>query len=215
MQIVGVVSDFYQESLHSPIAPLVIMTSTDRYFNGTFHIALKPQSANGGEWKTAIAAMQKSWKEIYPEDDFEYHFFDENIGRLYATEQHTSTLLAWATGLSIVISCLGLLGLAIYTTHQRTKEIGIRKVLGASVYQVVVLLSTEMVSLILLAFVIVTPIAYWAMNQWMQSFADRTTISWWVFAMSGAGMLLTALCVSGLQTVKAALTNPAESLKSE
>ena len=85
MQIVGVVSDFYQESLHAPIAPLVIMTSTDRYFNGTFHIALKPQSANGDEWKTAIAAMQKSWKEIYPDDDFEYHFFDETIGRLYAT----------------------------------------------------------------------------------------------------------------------------------
>ena len=215
MQIVGVVSDFYQESLHSPIAPLVIMTSTDRDFNGTFHIALKPQSANGDEWKTAIAAMQKSWKEIYPDDDFEYHFFDETIGRLYAAEQHTSTLLTWATGLSIVISCLGLLGLAIYTTNQRTKEIGIRKVLGASVYQVVVLLSTEMISLILLAFVIVTPIAYWAMNQWVQSFADRTTISWWVFAISGAGMLLTALCISGLQTVKAALTNPAESLKSE
>jgi len=128
---------------------------------------------------------------------------------------HTSTLLGWATGLSIVISCLGLLGLAIYTTHQRTKEIGIRKVLGASVIQVVVLLSTEMVSLILLAFVIVTPIAYWSMNQWIQSFADRTTISWWVFAMSGAGMLVLALCTSGLQTVKAALTNPAESLKSE
>ena len=215
MQIVGVVSDFYQESLHAPIAPLVIMTSTDRYFNGTFHVALKPQSANGDEWKTAIAAMQKSWKEIYPDDDFEYHFFDESIGRLYAAEQHTSTLLGWATILSIVISCLGLLGLAIYSTNQRTKEIGIRKVLGATVFQVVFLLSTEVISLILLAFVIVTPIAFWAMNQWMQSFADRTTISWWVFAMSGAGMLLLALCTSGLQTVKAALTNPAESLKSE
>ncbi len=215
MQIVGVVSDFYQESLHSPIAPLVIMTSTDPSFNGTFHIALKPQTANGDEWKTAIAAMQKSWKEIYPNDDFEYNFFDENIGRLYATEQHTSTLLTWATILSIVISCLGLLGLAIYTTNQRTKEIGIRKVLGASVVQVVVLLSTEMISLILLAFVIVTPIASWSMNKWMQGFADHTTISWWIFALSGAGMLITALCTSGLQTVKAALTNPAESLKSE
>jgi ABC-type antimicrobial peptide transport system permease subunit len=212
---VGVVSDFYQESLHAPIAPLVIMTSTDRYFNGTFHVALKPQSANGNEWKTTITAMQKSWKEIYPVNDFEYHFFDETISRLYTTEQHTSSLLTWATGLSIVISCLGLLGLAIYTTHQRTKEIGIRKVLGASVYQLVVMLSTEMITLILLAFVIVTPIAFWAMSQWMQSFADRTTISWWVFAMSGAGMLVLALCTSGLQTVKAALTNPAESLKSE
>ena len=215
MQIVGVVSDFYQESLHSAIAPLVIMTSTDPNFNGTFHIALKPQTANGGEWKTAIAAMQKSWKEIYPDDDFEYNFFDESIGRLYATEQHTSKLLACATILSIVISCLGLLGLAIYTTNQRTKEIGIRKVLGASVVQVVVLLSTEMISLILLAFVIVTPIAFWSMNRWMLGFADHTTISWWIFALSGAGMLIIALFTSGLQTVKAALTNPTESLKSE
>jgi putative ABC transport system permease protein len=215
MQIVGVVSDFYQESIHSPIVPLAILTSTNHYFNGTFHIALKPQTGNGDEWKTAIAAMQKAWKEIYPEDDFEYRFFDDTIARLYATERNTSILLTYATILSIVISCLGLLGLAIFTTNRRTKEIGIRKVLGASVFQVVVLLSTEMVSLILLAFVIVTPIASWAMNKWMQSFADHTSISWWVFAMSGSGMLLTALFTSGFQTIKAALTNPAESLKTE
>jgi ABC-type antimicrobial peptide transport system permease subunit len=212
---VGVVSDFYQESIHAPVAPLAILTSTNRYFNGTFHIALKPQTANGDEWKTVIAGMEKAWKEIYPDDDFEYHFFDETIARLYATEQHTSILLTYATILSIVISCLGLLGLAIYTTNQRSKEIGIRKVLGASVYQVVLLLSTEMISLILLAFIIVTPIASWAMIRWMQGFADHTAISWWVFAISGAGMLLAALGTSGFQTVKAALTNPAESLKTE
>jgi ABC-type antimicrobial peptide transport system permease subunit len=107
------------------------------------------------------------------------------------------------------------LGLAIYTTNQRTKEIGIRKVLGASVVQLVTLLSTEMILLILLAFIIVTPIAWWAMNKWMQSFADRTTINWWIFAISGAGMLVTALFTSGFQTVKAALTNPAKILKTE
>jgi ABC-type antimicrobial peptide transport system permease subunit len=215
MQIVGVVSDFYQESIHAPVAPLAILTSTNRYFNGTFHIALKPQTANGEEWKTAITGMQKAWKEIYPDDDFEYHFFDETIARLYATERHTSILLTYATVLSILISCLGLLGLAIYTTNQRTKEIGIRKVLGASIFQIMLLLSTEMISLILLAFIIVTPIAFWAMIQWMRGFADHTAISWWVFALSGTGMLLTALCTSGFQMVKAALTNPAQSLKTE
>jgi putative ABC transport system permease protein len=215
MQIVGVVSDFYQESIHAPIAPLAIMTSTDRYFNGTFHIALKSQTANGGEWKTGIAGMEKAWKGIYPDDDFEYHFVDEKIARLYATEQHISTLLTCATLLSIVISCLGLFGLAIYTTNQRTKEIGVRKVLGASVVQIVTLLSTEMVWLILLAFMIVTPIGWWAMNKWMQSFAERTTISWWIFAISGVGMLVTALFTSGFQTVKAALTNPVKSLRTE
>ncbi len=215
MQIVGVVADFHQESMHAPIEPLAILTSTDPNFNGTFHIALKPQTANGDDWKTAIASMERSWKQIYPDDDFEYHFFDETIAKLYENEQHTSTLLSWATGLSIFISCLGLLGLAIYTTSQRTKEIGVRKVLGATVSQIVTLLSTELVLLILLAFVTVTPIAWWAMNKWMEGFADHTTISWWIFAESGAGMLFAAVFTSSFQTVKAAIANPVESLRSE
>jgi len=215
MQIVGVVADFNQESIHAAIAPLAILTSTNHYFNGTFHIALKPQTTTGNEWKTAIVLMEKAWKQVYPEDDFEYSFFDESIARLYATEQHTSTLLGWATGLSVLISCLGLLGLAIYTITQRTKEIGVRKVLGATVSQIVVLLSTEMVWLIILAFVIISPVAWWAMNKWMQGFADKTSISWWIFALSGGGMLLTALFTSGFQTIKAALANPVKSLRSE
>jgi ABC-type antimicrobial peptide transport system permease subunit len=213
MQIVGVVADFYQESLHAEIAPLAILTSTDPNFNGTFHIALKPQTADGDDWKQAIASMERSWKQVYPDDDFDYRFFDESIARLYAAEQHTSTLLTWATGLSVIISCLGLLGLAIYTTNQRTKEIGVRKVLGASVIQVVILLSTEMIMLILLAFIIVTPVAWWTMSKWMQSFADRTAISWWIFLLSGVGMLVTALFIAGFQTVRAALANPTKSLR--
>ncbi len=215
MQIVGVVADFNQESIHAAIPPLAILTSTDPNSIGTFHIALKPQTANGDEWKTAITSMEKAWKQIYPDDDFEYQFFDESIAQLYANEQHTTTLLSWATGLSILISCLGLLGLAIYTTTQRTKEIGVRKVLGATVSQIVVLLSTEMAWLIILSFVIISPLAWLAMNKWMQDFADKTTISWWIFALSGGGMLLTALFTSGFQTIKAALMNPVKSLRSE
>ncbi|MDB5133221.1 MAG: hypothetical protein JWR02_2970, partial [Mucilaginibacter sp.] len=215
MQIVGVVSDFHQESLHAPIMPIVILTSTDKYFNGTFHIALKPQTANGNEWSRAITNVQSAWKEIYPGDDFQYDFVDESVAKFYEKEQHTSTLLTWATGLSIFISCLGLLGLAIYTTNQRTKEIGVRKVLGATVSQIVTLLSTELVLLIILAFVIVTPVAWWSMNKWMQGFADRTTVSWWIFAASGAGMLLAAVFTSSFQTVKAAIANPVKSLRSE
>ena len=215
MEIIGVIADFHHESLHSPVKPLAILTSNGYYNNGTFHIALKPQSAGGNDWKNAISAMEKSWKEIYPEDDFEYHFFDENIAKLYKTEQNTSTLLAWATGLSVFISCLGLLGLAMYTTNLRTKEIGVRKVLGASVTQIVRMLSTELVLLILLAFVLVTPVAWYAMNKWMQSFADRTTISWWIFALSGAGMLLTAFFTQSFQSIKAATANPVNSLRNE
>jgi putative ABC transport system permease protein len=215
MQIIGVVADFKQESIHAPIAPLAIMTSTDRNFNGTFHIALKPETVGGSNWNKAMTSIQASWKAVYPDDDFEYHFFDENIAKLYQTEENTSILLSWATGLSIFISCLGLLGLAIYTTNQRTKEIGVRKVLGASVTQIATLLSTEMVLLILLAFTIVSPLAWYAMNKWMQSFADRTSISWWIFALSGAGMLVTAVFTSSFQIVKAAITNPVNSLRSE
>ncbi|MCR8556863.1 ABC transporter permease [Mucilaginibacter sp. BJC16-A38] len=212
-QVVGVVHDFNQKSLHAPIKPLFIAINPLR--NGTFHIALKQQTAGGNDWKQAIAGMQSAWKEIYPDDDFEYHFFDENIAKFYESEQQTSTLLNWAMGLSIFISCLGLLGLAIYTTTQRTKEIGVRKVLGASVAQIVTLLSSELIWLILLAFVIVTPIAWYAMNQWIQSFSDRTSISWWIFVLSGSAMLLAAVITSSFQTVKAAIANPVKSLRSE
>jgi putative ABC transport system permease protein len=215
LQVAGVVADFYQSSLHAPIKPMAIYMGTGNWQTGTFHIALRPQSSDGNEWQTAIAAMGRSWKGIYPDDDFEYNFFDASIAKFYDAEQHTSTLLTWATGLSIFISCLGLLGLAIYTTNQRTKEIGVRKVLGATVSQIVTLLSTELILLIVVAFVIVTPVAWWAMNKWMQGFADRTPISWWIFAASGAGMLLTAVFTSSFQTVKAAIANPVKSLRSE
>ncbi|MFD0793938.1 ABC transporter permease [Mucilaginibacter litoreus] len=213
-QVVGVMADFYQKSLRSPIKPLAIIEPA-RYNNRTFHLALKPQTAGGHEWKTAISTMEKAWKEVYPDDEFDYSFFDEDIAKFYTEEQHTSTLLSWATGLSVLISCLGLLGLAMYTTSLRTKEIGVRKVLGATVTQIVTLLSTELIWLIVLAFVLVTPLAYYAMHKWMENFADRTTISWWIFALSGAGMLFIALCTLSLQTVKAAVSNPVKSLRSE
>lgn len=214
MQVVGVMSDFHQASLHTPIKPMIFYIQGQNNL-GTVHIALKPQTADGNEWKTAIAAMQKIWKEIYPEEEFNYHFFDESIAKFYDSERRTSTLLNWATGLSIFISCLGLLGLAIYTTSLRTKEIGVRKVLGASVAQIVALLSTELIWLIVLAFILVTPLAWYAMNKWMESFSDRTNISWWIFAGSAFAMLLAAVLTSSFQTIKAAIANPVKSLRSE
>ena len=213
-QIVGVMGDFHQASLHAPIKPMIFYIQTQKNL-GTVHIALKPETAGGNEWSKAIAGMQKTWKEVYPEEEFNYHFFDESISKFYDSERHTSTLLNWATGLSIFISCLGLLGLAIYTTNLRTKEIGVRKVLGASVAQIVALLSTELIWLIVLAFVLVTPLAWYAMNKWMESFADRTNISWWIFAGSAFAMLLAAVITSSFQTIKAAIANPVKSLRSE
>ena len=216
VSIIGVVADFNQRSLHSPIYPSAILPG-DARGRGMFtlHVSLKPETEGGNEWKTAIANMGKAWKKVYPDDDFDCHFFDETIAQFYVEEQHTSALLAWATGFSILISCLGLLGLAIYTTNQRTKEIGIRKVFGASVAQIVTLLSTELILLILLAFVIVTPIAWYAVHKWMQTFADHVAISWWVFIISGAGMLLTGLFTLSFRTIKAGMANPVESLRNE
>ncbi len=214
MQIIGVVSDFHQESLHAPIAPLAILSNTDKKNSGSiFHIAMKPSTGNN--WHVAMAAMQQAWKQVYPNDDFEYHFVDETVAKLYDKEENTVTLLKWATGLSILISCLGLLGLAIFTTSQRTKEIGVRKVLGASVAQIVTLLSREIVWLVLLAFVIVVPIGWLALNKWMETFADRTAISWWIFAGGGVLMLATSILTSAFQTIKAARANPVNSLRSE
>ncbi|MDN5285288.1 MAG: ABC-type antimicrobial peptide transport system, permease component [Mucilaginibacter sp.] len=216
ISIIGVVVDFNQRSLHSAIYPSIITSGSPipRPMM-TLHVSLKPETAGGNEWKTAITNMGKAWKKAYPDDDFDYHFYDDTIARFYDTEQHTSTLLTWATGFSILISCLGLLGLAIYTTNQRTKEIGIRKVFGASVAQIVTLLSTELISLILLAFIIVTPIAWYAVNKWMESFADHVAISWWVFVISGAGMLLTGLFTLSFRTIRAGMANPVKSLRNE
>ena len=212
-QIVGIVADFHQASLRAPIKAMAIYP--DAWGYGVLHVLLKPETAGGNEWKTALAGVEKAWKEVYPADDYAYHFFDESIAKMYDKEQNTSKLLTWATGLSIFISCLGLLGLAIFTTNLRTKEIGVRKVLGATVAQIVTLLSTELVILTLLSFIIATPIAWWAMNKWMQNFADHTSLSWWVFVLAGAGMLLTALCTLSFQTIKAAIANPVKSLRSE
>lgn len=216
ISIIGVVADFNQRSLHSAIYPSIITSGSPipRPMM-TLHISLKPETAGGNEWKTAITNMGKAWKKAYPDDDFDCHFYDETIARFYDDEQHTSTLLNWATGISILISCLGLLGLAVYTTNQRTKEIGIRKVFGASVAQIVILLSTELVSLILLAFIVVTPIAWYAVNKWMEGFADHVAISWWVFVISGAGMLLIGLFTLSFRTIRAGMAPPVKSLRNE
>ncbi|QEM16563.1 FtsX-like permease family protein [Mucilaginibacter sp. P4] len=216
ISIIGVVADFNQRSLHSAIYPSIITSGSPipRPMM-TLHISLKPETAGGNEWKTAITNMGKAWKKAYPDDDFDCHFYDETIARFYDDEQHTSTLLNCATGISILISCLGLLGLAVYTTNQRTKEIGIRKVFGASVAQIVILLSTELISLILLAFIVVTPIAWYAVNKWMEGFVDHVAISWWVFVISGAGMLLIGLFTLSFRTIRAGMAPPAKSLRNE
>ncbi|HMI63305.1 MAG TPA: FtsX-like permease family protein, partial [Puia sp.] len=181
--IVGVIKDFHAHPLNMDIKPMAYS------FSGkdckTLIIALKPRTGEGEQWKAAIAGMERAYKKLYPEEDFNYAFLDESIAGFYENEQKISDLLRWATGLTILISCLGLLGLVIYTTNRRVKEIGVRKVLGASVSQIVSVLSKDFLKLVCLAFVIATPMAWWAIHEWMQSFTYRTSISWWVFLVSG------------------------------
>jgi predicted permease len=213
LPIAGVVADFNQKSLHEPVKPLLIGSweSTHR----TVSIALQPQNNAGTTWKTAIARIEKAFKEVYPADDFDYKFFNEDIARYYESEKNISGLLKWATGLAIFISCLGLLGLVIYTTTQRTKEIGVRKVLGASVSQIVALLSKDFLGLILLAFLVAVPLSWMAMHKWLDNFAYRTEISWWIFVAAGAVMITIAFLTLGFQTTKAALANPVKNLRTE
>ncbi|MBL7763803.1 MAG: FtsX-like permease family protein, partial [Chitinophagaceae bacterium] len=211
--IVGVVRDFNQLSLHEPIKPLVIGCMANNQINVA--IALQPQQPGSNSWKTAISKIEKLWKEVYPEDDFEYSFFDENLRKYYEAEQNISTLLIWSTGLAIFISCLGLLGLVIYTTTQRTKEIGVRKVLGASVPNIVALISKEFILLVIIAFIIAAPLAWLGMNKWLENFAYRTAISWWIFIAAGLSMVLIALITLAFQTIKAAIANPVKSLRTE
>ena len=211
--IVGVLADIHTKSLHSSIQPLAY--ASEAKYHSTFHIALTPKEATTDNWKKTIAAIGSAWKQVYPDDDFNYQFFDETIAKFYKKEQDTAGLLNWCMGLTLFISCLGLLGLVIYTTTQRTKEIGVRKVLGASVSQIVSLLSKDFLRLVLIAFVITSPLAWWAMNKWLEDFAYRTNFSWWIFALSGASMFIIALLTLSIQTIKSAVVKPVNSLRSE
>jgi len=213
LPIVGVMNDFHEQSLHKPIDPVVFASFNSR--NSDFHIALMPQNAGGRLWQNAIQKIKKAYEQVYPENDFSYSFLDESIAKFYQSEQQTQRLLKWATGFAILISCLGLLGLVIYTTNTRAKEIGIRKVLGASVAQIVTILSKDFVKLIIIAFVIAAPIAWWASYSWLQNFAYRVDMSWWIYVASGMGMVLIALFTLSLQTIKAATANPVKSLRTE
>jgi len=211
--IAGVVVDFHEKSMHQTIKPLIIAhwKNQERLIN----IALRPHSPEDRTWQKAIQKIGTAWKEIYPDDDIEINFLDEQIAKYYETEQHISKLLAWASGLSIFISCLGLLGLIIYITNQRTKEIGIRKVIGASVSQIISLLSKDFLQLIIIAFLIAVPIAWYSGNKWLENFAYRTQLSWWIFAAGGSLMFFMALLILVMRTLKVATANPVTSLRTE
>ena len=215
--IVGVVRDFSQRSAKEALNPLALVPDWDRtpeysrFYS--IHVNLKASEAN--KVSESLAALESKWKEVFPEAEFEPVFVDEMVAGFYNRERSLSKLLRWAMGLSVLISCLGLLGLVIYTTNRRTKEIGIRKVLGASLAQIGLLLSRDFLLLVGIAFLIAAPLAGWGLYTWLQDYAYRTELSWWVFALSGAGMIALAVLIMALRTLAVARKNPVESLRTE
>ncbi|QHT70430.1 FtsX-like permease family protein [Rhodocytophaga rosea] len=206
--ITGIVQDFHFASMHQKINPIVLFHNPNWF--GVVNVKTTGKSA-----AQAIASAEKVWKQYQPDIPFEYNFMNEAFDLLYKSEQRTARLFNIFAGVAILISCLGLFGLAAFTAEQRTKEIGVRKVLGASVTNITALLSKDFIKLVVLSNLIAWPIAWYMMHKWLENFAYQIPISLWVFALAGILALLIALLTISYQSVKAALANPVRSLRSE
>jgi putative ABC transport system permease protein len=204
--IKGVVKDFYFSSLHQPIGPLVLFL--DRNFTNYCFVKVTGQNIS-----ITLQALQKLWKERVPSRPFEYRFLDDDYNSLYVSEQKTAAVFSTFSTLAILLACMGLFGLAAFTTAQRTKEIGVRKVLGAEVAGIMLLISKDFLKLTLVAVIIASPVAWYFMNKWLQDFAYHIQIQWWVFIISGALSVVVAFITVSLQSAKAALANPVKSLR--
>jgi ABC-type antimicrobial peptide transport system permease subunit len=202
------VQDFNFQSLKEKIAPLILFTN----WNNKNILYVRTTAANAQQ---AIAAVGKQYKKYAGDSPFSYHFLDKTFEEQYKSEEHAGTLFNAFAGIAIFISCLGLFGLATYTAQVKTKEIGIRKVLGASVASVVQLISKDFLKLVLIAIVIAVPVAWWAMNKWLEDFAYRIDISWWIFIVAAIIASLIALLTVSFQAVRAATANPVKSLRTE
>ncbi|MFD1143267.1 ABC transporter permease [Larkinella insperata] len=208
--IVGVVADFHEQSFHAKIDPAFI-----GHMPQARNLGVKLQGRSTGELKEALARIEEQWKAVHPDKKFEYEFLDEQIAKLYEKEQKTGRLVNTATAVAILISCMGLFGLATFTAEQRTKEISIRKVLGASVAGIVALLSKDFLKLVFIALLLAAPVAWWAMNEWLKDFAYKVDMEWWVFALAGLLAIAIALVTISFQSIRAALADPVKSLRSE
>ena len=205
--IVGVVKDFNFQSLHTNVGPMVIRNGYNR---GGLSLRLQP-----GNWQSKIAGIQKEYEKVAGGQPFNYSFMDNDFNRLYKTEEQTGSLFIAFALFAIFIACVGLFGLAAFAAEQRTKEIGVRRVLGAKVFGIVSMLSKDFTRLVIIAAVIAFPLAWWGMHSWLQSFAYRTPIGWTVFLAAGLIALFIALATVSFQSIRAAIANPVKSLRSE
>ena len=221
-QVVGVVRDFHFESLHNPIQPLALVLQADSMFRHSndvgFTIAAQPRITirmRPGNIQQQLAGLKQTWKKVAADQEFEYRFLDETLNNMYRAEQRLGTIVHLASVLSIFIACMGLFGLATLIVARRTKEIGIRKVLGADVKGLVGLISKDFVVLVIVASLIAFPVAWWALNKWLEDFAYRIELDWWVFLLASLLSLAIALVTVSFQAIKAAIANPVKSLKVE
>ncbi|GGM97060.1 ABC transporter permease [Dyadobacter beijingensis] len=206
--VIGVMKDFHMSSLHQAITPLVLTYIPEN----SAYLLVKTRA---GQTEQALTALKKVARDFNPDYPFNYHFLDEEYEGLYRSERQVHTLVDYFGVLAILISCLGLFGLAAFTAEQRTKEIGVRKVLGASVSNIVTLLSSDFLKLVLIALVLASPVAWWALSSWLGTFAYSTALSWWIFALAGVSATAIALFTVSFQAIKAAWLNPVTSLRSE
>jgi ABC-type antimicrobial peptide transport system permease subunit len=213
MPIVGVVADFQTGSMRDAIRPAILTHSPDA--ERMLGIRLKSKGRGPASVSATLAAMQTLYKKIYPQGEFDARFMDESIAQLYADEQQTASLVRAAMTLAIFISCMGLFGLALFTTERKAREIGIRKVLGATVTNIVTMITKDFALLVLLALLIATPFAWWFAHRWLQDFAYRVPVHGWLFLLAGAGAILIALLTVGFQSIRAAMANPIKHLRSE
>lgn len=211
--IIGVAKNFNVNSLHQNIDPTLIQVAPQNFYQAS--IKLQSENLSAGLIKTALAKIEKVWKKNFPNQLYEYSFLDDTLSRAYENETRSGQLIMAATFMAILIACLGLFGLATFSIQQRTKEIGVRKVLGASVMSITTLLSKDFLKLVLISIVIASPIAWYGMSQWLQDFAYHINIEWWVFALAGLLAVGIALLTVSFQAIKAALMNPVKSLKTE
>jgi ABC-type antimicrobial peptide transport system permease subunit len=208
-EIIGLTDDFVNGNLHQRTEPLILMYTTTNGFN---YYIKTIENANINQTLKRIEAVTKKYSPEYP---FEYSFLDSDYSKEYKTESVLGKLSFGFTLVAIIICCLGLFGLATFAAEQRIKEIGVRKVLGASVPDIVVLLSKDFAGLVIIAIVLAIPISWYFLDKWLQDFAYRINISWWVFALAGISALLIALLAVGFQAIKAAVSNPVKSLRTE
>jgi len=211
--IVGVAADFHTASFHDPIAPLCIINRPDR--EHTLAVKLTSKGSHAGLVKPALSQIEKEWKQIYPGETFKYQFYDESLALLYEKDQQAATLIDTAMTITVLISCIGLFGLILFTSERRAKEISIRKILGAGVGNILILLSKDFVILVFIALLLASPLAWYFMQQWLQQYTFRISLGANFFIVTLLSSVLIAWLTVGHSALKAALANPVKSLRTE